>query len=53
MFQWLNLYEAVTSSSLVVHLKLKSWMKKPNQDDIIEAKEAYSQLLFIKYSNLS
>ena len=34
------------SSSLVIHLKLKCLLKKPAQDDIIEAKEAYIQQSF-------
>ena len=44
MFQWLKLYEAITSSSLVVQLKLKCLLKKLLHDDIIEAKEVYIQL---------
>ena len=34
------------SSSLVVHLKLKYLLKKPTQDDIIEAKKFYMRVLF-------
>ena len=36
-------------SSLVVHLKLKCLLKKPTQDDIIEAKDFYIQLFFERY----
>ena len=36
-------------SNLVVHLKLKCLLKKPTQDDIIEANEFYIQLLSEKY----
>ena len=45
-FSDLNLYKAVRSSALVVHLKLKSLLMKPTHDDIIKAKEVYSQLSF-------
>ena len=45
----LNLYEAVKSSALVVQLKLKCVLMKPNHDDIIEAKEVYIQLSFERY----
>ena len=48
-FSDLNLYEVVKSSGLVVQLKLKSLQMKPTHDDIIEAKEVYSQLSFEKY----
>ena len=48
-FSDLNLYEAVTSSGLVVQLKLKCLLMKPTYDDIIEAKEVYSQLSFERY----
>ena len=53
--------EQITSSSLVVHLKLKCLLKKPTQDDNmygkihqnekgwIEAKEFYIQLFFERY----
>ena len=41
--------DQITWSSLVVHLKLKSLLKRPAQDDIIEAKEFYKQLSFEKY----
>ena len=41
--------EQITSSSLVVHLKLKCLLKKPTQDDIIEAKELNIQLFFERY----
>ena len=37
------------SSSLVVHLKLKCFLKKPTQDKIIEAKKFYIQLFFERY----
>ena len=37
------------SSSLVVQLKLKCLLKKPTQDNIIEAKEFYIQLFFERY----
>ena len=50
MSQWLNLYETITSSSLVVQLKLKGWLKKPLHGDIIETKEAYIQLSFERYN---
>ena len=36
------------ASSLVEHLKVKCLLKKPTQDDIIEAKEFYIQLFFFK-----
>ena len=39
-------YEAVKSSGLVVKLKLKCLLMKPTQDDIIEAKDVYSQVSF-------
>ena len=48
-FSDLNLYEAVRSSDLVVQLKLKCLQMKPTHDDIIEAKEVYSQLSFEIY----
>ena len=41
MFQWLFFYRTVTSSSLVVQLKVLADMKKPLQDYIIESKEVY------------
>ena len=41
--------EKITSSSLVVHLKLKCLLKKPAQNDIIEAKEVYIQKSFGRY----
>ena len=47
MFKWLN-SEQKTSSISVEHLKLKCLLKKPSQDDIIEAKEFYIQLFFFK-----
>ena len=50
MFQWLKLYEAETSSSLFVQLKLKCWLKKPLHDDITEAQEVYIQLSSERYS---
>ena len=37
------------SSSLVVHLKLKCLLKKPTQDDIIEAKEFYIPFFCERY----
>ena len=43
-FKWLNSFEAVMSSSLIVQLKLKCRLKKPTNDEIIEAKEVYIQL---------
>ena len=49
MFQWPTFYKAITLSSLVVQLKLKSWLKKPHIDDIIETKEVYIQLSFEIY----
>ena len=48
-FSDLNLYDAVMSSGLVVHLKLKYFLMKPTHDDIIEAKEVYNKLSFEKY----
>ena len=39
-FTDLNLYEAVTSSDLVVQLNLKCLLMKQTYDDIFEAKEA-------------
>ena len=48
-FTDLNLYEAVKSSSLVVQLKLKCLLMKPTHDDIIVAKEVFSQLSFGRY----
>ena len=41
--------EKITSSSLVVQLKLKCLLKKPTYDDIIEAKEVYIQQSFGRY----
>ena len=41
--------EQITSSSLVVHLKLKCLLKEPARDDIIEAKEVYIQQSFERY----
>ena len=48
-FSDLNLYEAVTSSDLVVQLKLMILLMKPTHDDIIEAKEVYIHLSFERY----
>ena len=55
-FSDLNLYEAVTSSDLVVQLKLKFDLMKPTHDDTIKAKEVrkrakevYIQLSFERY----
>ena len=48
-FQWLNSFEAVMSSSLIVQLKLKCSKKKPTHDEIIKAKEVYIQLSFEIY----
>ena len=39
----------ITSSSLVLHLKLKCLLKKPTHDDIIEAKKVYIQQSFGRY----
>ena len=39
----------ITSSTLVVHLKLKCLLKKPPHDDIIEAKVVYIQKAFERY----
>ena len=50
--KYLNGYihtEQITSSSLVVHLKLKRSLKKPTHDDIIVAKEVYIQQSFGRY----
>ena len=41
--------EQITSSSLVVQLKLKCLLKAPTHDDIIEAKEVYIQQSFGRY----
>ena len=41
--------EQITSSSLVVQLKLKRFPKKPTYNDIIEAKEVYIQQSFGRY----
>ena len=41
--------EQIMLSSLVVQLKLMCLGKKPNHDDIIEAKEFYIQLSFERY----
>ena len=41
--------EQITSSSLVVHLKLKCLLKKPTHDDIIDAKEVYIQQSLGRY----
>ena len=46
---FLNLYEAVKSSGLVVQLKLKCLLMKPTHEYIIEAKEVYNQLSYEKY----
>ena len=50
MFQWQQLCEAITSSSLVVQLKLKCWLIKPLHDDIIEAVVVYIQLSLERYN---
>ena len=39
----------ILSSSLVLQLKLKCLLKKPTNDDIIEAKEVYIQQAFGRY----
>ena len=39
----------MTSSSLVVQLKLKYVLKKPPHDGVIEAKEVYIQQSFRRY----
>ena len=49
MFQCLNSYRAIKSSSLVVQLKLKCLLKEPTHDDIIEAKKFYIQLSIERY----
>ena len=49
MFKWLNSTEQITSSSLVVHLKLNCLLKKLTHGDIIEAKEVYIQQSFGRY----
>ena len=41
--------EQITSSSLVVHLKLKCLLKEPTHDDIIDAKEINIQQSFGRY----
>ena len=41
--------EQMTSSSFVVLLKLKCFVKKPNHDDMFDAKEFYTQLSFELY----
>ena len=41
--------EQITSSSLVAQLKLKCLLRKPTQDDIIEAQEVYTQQYFGRY----
>ena len=41
--------EQITSSSLVVHLKLMCLLKKPSHDDIIKAKEVYIQQSLGRY----
>ena len=41
--------EQITSSSLVVQLKLKGLLKKQIHDDIVEAKEIYIQKSFGRY----
>ena len=41
--------EQITSSSLVLQLKLKCLLKKPAHDDIIEAKEVYIKQSFGRY----
>ena len=45
----LNSTEQITSSSLVVQLKLKCFLVKLTHDDIIEAKEGYIQQDFGRY----
>ena len=45
-FSDLNLYEAVTSSDLVVQLKLKFLLMKPTHDDIVEAKGSLHSTVF-------
>ena len=49
MIKWLNHKEQITSSSLVVQLKLKCLLKKPTHDDIIDSKEVYIQQSFGRY----
>ena len=41
--------EQITSSSLVVQLKLRCLLKKPTHNDIIEAKSVYIQESFGRY----
>ena len=41
--------EQITSSCIVVQLKLKCLLKKPTPDDIIEPKEFYMHLSFERY----
>ena len=48
MFQWLNSYEAVTSSQ-AIQLKLNGWLRQPTHDDTIEGKIVYIQLFFERY----
>ena len=48
-FSDINLYEAVTSSDLVVQLKQVFLPIKLTHDDIIVAKEVYIQLSFERY----
>ena len=42
--------EQITSSNLVVQLKLNGLLKEPTHDDIIEAKEVYIQQSFGRYN---
>ena len=41
--------EQITSSSLVVQLKLRCLLKKPTHNDVIEAKLVYIQQSFGRY----
>ena len=48
-FSDLNLYKTLTSSDLVVQLKLKLLLMKSTHDNIIEAKGSLHQVSFERY----
>ena len=49
MFKWLNSNGANNVVQFSCIIKLKSLLKKPTHDDIIQAKEVYIQLSFGRY----
>ena len=49
MFKLLNSYGANNVVQLSCTIKLRCFLKKPAEVDIIEAKEFYIQLYFVRY----